>query len=171
LELGFYQEPLSDEELDYVNKLDVARDAAHLRSLGIREECVTTCTLRMNERLQLLSEMLTFLCFWDFFGAGVICTNLLKMCTKVRLQLGTATALACELLETGVGALQENMTLHDVVSIIRRPYEYYADGTQKSSILEGWISDSLDECAAYKTHLEVNLAYDVVFRVQWEVLF
>eukprot|EP00750_Incisomonas_marina_P009023 INCI15775.1.p1 GENE.INCI15775.1~~INCI15775.1.p1 ORF type:complete len:811 (-),score=118.66 INCI15775.1:231-2663(-) len=104
-------DPFSDEELQYISNLDIVRDAAHLRSLGIREECVATC---------------------------VICTNLLKMCSRAGLNL------------------------HQIVSLIRRPYEYAADGTQKSSVLEGWIEEALCECAGYKAIVEVG--YDRVVR-------
>ena len=54
------------------------------------------------------------------------------------------------------------MNLHQIVSLIRRPYEYAADGTQKSSVLEGWIEEALCECAGYKAIVEVG--YDRVVR-------
>lgn len=60
----------------------------------------------------------------------VICTNLLKMCAKA------------------------NLTLFQIVSLIRRPYEYAADGTQKASVLETWIDAALDECEEYRLRLE-----------------
>ena len=44
------QDPFSEEELQYISNLDIVRDAAHLRSLGIREECVATCTCDRGAR-------------------------------------------------------------------------------------------------------------------------